>query len=256
MPHLGVNIDHVATLRQARYRSGPGGSAGYGEPDVVQAAFEAQLGGAECITVHLREDRRHVVDRDVELLARTVTVKFNLEMAGTAEMVALAQRLRVHQATLVPEGRAEVTTEGGLDVAGDLPRWAAVVAALKGAGVSASAFIDPDERQVEASRRAGFDACELHTGRYAHAFAAAGGDFRRADLAREFGLLAAAGARVVAGGMALHAGHALTVVNVPRVAAIPGMHELHIGHTLVARAVFVGLREAVREMRAAIGGAR
>lgn len=250
MPQLGVNIDHVATLRQARYRSGPGASAGYGEPDVVQAGFEAQLGGAECITVHLREDRRHVIDRDVELLRQTVTVRFNLEMAGTDEMVALARRLKVHESTLVPEGRMEVTTEGGLNVAGDLDRWRRVTGALREAGVSPSAFVDPDPVQVGASHAAGFGACELHTGRYAHAFAEAGGDFRHAGLAREFRALQEAGRAVVAAGMQLNVGHGLNVVNVPPViAGLKGVAELHIGHSIVARAVFIGLRAAVREMK-------
>lgn len=250
MPQLGVNIDHVATLRQARYRSGPGASAGYGEPDVVQAGFEAQLGGAECITVHLREDRRHVIDRDVEMLRQTVTVRFNLEMAGTDEMVALARRLKVHEATLVPEGRMEVTTEGGLNVAGDVDRWRRVTTALREAGVSPSAFVDPDPRQVAAAHAAGFAACELHTGRYAHAFAEAGGDFRGAGLAREFGALREAGRAVVAAGMQCNVGHGLNTVNVPPVVASLGeVAELHIGHSIVARAVFIGLRAAVREMK-------
>jgi pyridoxine 5-phosphate synthase len=248
MPILGVNIDHVATLRQARYRAGPGGSTGYGEPDAVHAAFEAVAAGAQCITVHLREDRRHIVDRDVELLHATVQVKFNLEIAGTDPMVALACRLKVHQATLVPEGRVEVTTEGGLNVAADLPRWTMVCAALKAAGVSPSAFIDPDPAQVEAARAAGFDSCELHTGRYAHAFADAAGDLARPALAREFEHLRAAGARVHSLGMRFNAGHALNLFNIPPVAALPHLNELHIGHSLIARAVFVGLRAAIADM--------
>lgn len=248
MAQLGLNIDHVATLRQARYRAGPGGSAGYGEPDVVHAAFEAQIAGAQCITVHLREDRRHVIDRDVEVLRQTVTVKFNLEMAGTDEMVALARRLKVHQSTLVPEGRMEVTTEGGLDVAGDPKRWAGVVGRLAESGVTASAFIDPDLRQIDAAKAAGFAACELHTGKYAHAFAVCGGDFRQPALAKEFAALRTAGERVRSHGMQFNAGHALTIVNTPWVAGLPGMAELHIGHALMARAIFVGLRAAVREM--------
>jgi pyridoxine 5-phosphate synthase len=248
MTILGVNIDHVATLRQARYREGPGGASGYGEPDVLHAAFEAVGAGAQCITVHLREDRRHIVDRDVELLRRTVPVRFNLEMAGTEAMVALADRLRPHEATLVPEGRQEVTTEGGLDVRGDLARWKSVVAKLHAAGVFASAFVDPSVAQIEACRSAGFDACELHTGRYAHAFAACGGDFGNADLAREFGLVRDAGAKAIQLGMRFHAGHALNIFNVPAVAALPDVAELHIGHSIVARAVFVGLRAAVGEM--------
>jgi len=254
MPILGLNIDHVATIRQARYRAGPGGGAGYGEPDVVHAAFEAVLGGAECITAHLREDRRHVVDRDIELLRATLTVKFNLEMAGTDAMVDLATRLKPHQATLVPEGRQEVTTEGGLDVAGDIERWKSVVARLTGAGVTASAFIDPDERQIDAAARAGFKVCEVHTGRYAHAFAEAGGSFDRPTLAREFAAVVAAGQAIRGRGMQFNAGHALNYVNVGAVAGLPGIAELHIGHAVISRAVFLGVREATREMKRLIGG--
>lgn len=254
MPILGLNIDHVATLRQARYRAGPGGSAGYGEPDVVHAAFEAVLGGAECITAHLREDRRHVVDRDIELLRATLAVKFNLEMAGTDAMIELAMRVRPHQATLVPEGRQEVTTEGGLDVAGDIERWRSIVARLNSAGITASAFIDPDERQIDAARSAGFQACEIHTGRYAHAFAEAGGSFDHDTLAREFAGVFAAGQAVRGHGMQFNAGHALNYVNVGPVAALPGIAELHIGHAVISRAVFVGVREATREMKRLIGG--
>src|SRR5690349_5635347 len=172
MIQLGVNIDHVATLRQARYRgSGEFQGLSGGEPDPVAAAFEAELGGADCITVHLREDRRHIVDRDVELIRRTVRVKLNLEMAATDEMVGIAIKSKVHMATLVPEGRQEVTTEGGLDVAGQVERMREVVKRLKGAGIQASAFIDPLAPQIEAARAAGFDFCEVHTGPYARAFA-------------------------------------------------------------------------------------
>ena len=248
MPTLGVNIDHIATLRQARYRDGPGGSAGYGEPDVLHAAFEAAIAGAQCITVHLREDRRHVIDRDVELLRKAVTVRFNLEMAGTDAMVALAEHLRPHQVTLVPEGRMEVTTEGGLDVRADVPRWTRIVSRLRAAGVSSSAFVDPSIAQIDACKKAGFASCELHTGRYAHAFAAAGGDFSNPDLLREFEMVKAAGQRTLELGMRFNAGHALNVFNVPAVVALPGVSELHIGHSIIARAVFVGLRSAVREM--------
>ncbi len=252
MPTLGVNIDHIATLRQARYRSGPGASAGYGEPDAVHAAFEAQLGGADCITIHLREDRRHIIDRDAEVLARTVSVKLNLEMAGTEEMIGLARKLKPQQATLVPEGRLEVTTEGGLNVAADPERWRRVAARLAEAGVRASAFIDPDPAQIAAAHAAGFAACELHTGRYAHAFAQAAGDLLAPPLAAEFRALADAGRRVLDLGLRFHVGHALNYTNVGPVAALPGLGEMHIGHAIVARAVFVGLRQAVRDMRDAI----
>lgn len=263
MPRLGVNIDHVATIRQARYRGaqaagglagGAGvGAGGAGEPDPVAAAAEAERAGADCITLHLREDRRHIVDRDLELLCRTVRVKLNLEMAATEEMAKLAAAARgVHMCTLVPEGRQEVTTEGGLDVAGETARLRAYVSRLKGAGLMVSAFVDADERQVRAAGECGFDACELHTGPYAEAFAAAGGDDSRGGLAAVMGRLERASAVVRGLGMRLHAGHALNYHNVGPVARIEGMRELHIGHAIVARAVFVGLASAVREMKALV----
>jgi pyridoxine 5-phosphate synthase len=242
---LGVNIDHVATLRQARYRAG----AEYGEPDVVLAAGEAVLGGADCITVHLREDRRHVVDRDVEILRKTVPIRINLEMGATDEMVRIAQGLKVSMATLVPEGRQEVTTEGGLDVAGQGERMREVVKRLKGVGIAVSAFIDAELPQAEAAKHAGFDMCEVHTGPYARAFAACGGLFQRTELGAELSQLAITGGEIRAAGMRFNAGHALNYTNVWRVAALPGISELHIGHAIVSRAMSVGLREAVRQMK-------
>ncbi|MCW5766025.1 MAG: pyridoxine 5'-phosphate synthase [Phycisphaeraceae bacterium] len=256
---LGVNIDHVATLRQARYR----GQAGPlpGEPDPLRAAHEAELGGADIITVHLREDRRHIQDRDLKALAASCPLRLNLEMGATAEMVGIALDLRragpaPQMATLVPEGRQEVTTEGGLDVAGHGPALREMVARLKAApgGMTVSAFIDADERQVEAARAAGFDACELHTGPYAAAFASAGGDWSLGSLRREHQRLLDAGQRVRSLGMRLHAGHALNYANVGAVGAMPGMAELHIGHAIVSRAVFTGLREAVATMKRAMAG--
>lgn len=244
---LGVNIDHVATVRQARYRN-----ADSGEPDPVLAAHEAQLGGADIITIHLREDRRHVRDRDLELLTRTCRVRINLEMAATDEMVRVARGSGVPMATLVPEGRQEVTTEGGLDVRGQTSRLRDVVAALRESGIGASAFIDADLTQIEAARACGFYACEVHTGPYAAAFARAGGDITRPELSAALGQLAVAGAAVGGAGMRFHAGHALNYANVGRVAALPGVCELHIGHAIVSRAVFVGLREAVRQMKSAM----
>lgn len=258
MPVLGMNIDHVATLRQARYRSGaPGASPEeLGEPDPVRAVHESELGGAACITMHLREDRRHVNDRDVELCRAVTRVKFNLEMAATDEMLGVALRLRPHMCTLVPEGRREVTTEGGLDVAGSAAGLARVVEGLKGAGIEVSAFIDPDERQARAAQGAGFDACELHTGPYAHAFARAGGRFAEPALAREFARLQRAGEAVLVGGMRLNIGHALNYANAGPAAGLPGVSEAHIGHSVVARAVYVGLRQAVAEMVSLLGAAR
>ncbi|MDX9910578.1 MAG: pyridoxine 5'-phosphate synthase [Phycisphaerales bacterium] len=241
MVQLGVNIDHVATVRQARRGD---------EPDPVRAAHEAELGGADGITVHLREDRRHIQDRDVDLLRALVKVKLNLEMAATDEMVEIARRVRPHTAMLVPEGRQEVTTEGGLDVSTQRGRMLDVVRRLKDAGLIVSAFIDPDERQVHAARDCGFDVCEVHTGPYAHAFASCGGDFRRRELRDELAKLERAGSAIRGCGMRFNAGHALNYHNVQPVAALAGIEELHIGHAIVSRAVYVGLREAVRQMKA------
>jgi pyridoxine 5-phosphate synthase len=237
---LGVNIDHVATVRQARRGD---------EPDPVRAAHEAELGGADGITVHLREDRRHIQDHDLERLRGTVKVKLNLEMAATDEMIAIARRLGPHTAMLVPEGRQEVTTEGGLDVAGQLDRMRGVVARLKDGGMIVSAFIDAEPRQVDAAHEAGFDVCEVHTGPYAHVFAACGGDFRRPELQRELQKVAASGAQIRAGGMRFNAGHALNYHNVQPVAALEQVEELHIGHAVVSRAIYIGLRQAVRQMK-------
>lgn len=241
---LSVNIDHVATLRQARYRGGPM----YGEPDIVQAALEAELGGADGVTVHLREDRRHVTDRDARLIRQLTKVRFNFEMAATDEMVRLAIELRPHSAMLVPEGRNEVTTEGGLDVAGKLGQLKDVVSRLREGGCLVSAFIDAELRQVDAAHAAGFDVCELHTGPYAQAFAETGGDYRHKRLLAEVEQLAIAGGEVRGRGMRCNAGHALNYQNVRAIANLPGVNELHIGHAIVSRSVFVGLRDAVAEM--------
>jgi pyridoxine 5-phosphate synthase len=239
MPLLGVNIDHVATLRQARRGD---------EPDPVRAAHEAELGGADIITIHLREDRRHIQDRDAERLREFVKVRLNLEMGATDEMVAIARRLKPQMCTLVPEGRREVTTEGGLNVAGDLKRLRGVVKRLRDAGIVVSAFIDPDAVQIEASAEARFEACEIHTGPYASAFASTGGDFSRAALAERLEEIADAGAQIRAANMRFNAGHALNYHNVSAVARLEQIAELHIGHSIVSRAVYIGLRDAVREM--------
>lgn len=246
MPFLSVNIDHVATIRQARRGD---------EPDPVRAAHEAEMGGADGITVHLREDRRHIQDRDVRLLRELVKVKFNLEMAATEAMVKIAVRVKPHTTMLVPEGRQEVTTEGGLDVAGQAARLKNVVRKLRAAGSFVSAFIDADARQVDGAAACGFHVCEIHTGPYAHAFARCGGDFLNPALVREIEKVRDAGARIVAAGMRFNAGHALNYHNVRPVAALPGVQELHIGHAIVSRAVYVGLRGAVREMKGLIDGA-
>src|SRR4051812_17487750 len=240
MPKLCVNIDHVATIRQARRTY---------EPDPVWAATEAQLGGAGGITMHLREDRRHIQDHDVESVAAMCHVKLNLEMAATDAMVAIAKKLKPSLAMLVPEGREEITTEGGLDVAGQTARLKDVVKELKSAGMGVSAFIDPDPKQVEAAASAGFDFCEIHTGPYAEAFHAAGGDTHRHELTTQLQKIADGGERIVEAGMQFNAGHGLNYHNVRAIAALPDLRELHIGHAIVSRAIFVGMREAVREMK-------
>ena len=241
MIELGVNIDHVATLRQARRTY---------EPDPVWAAVEAHLGGADGITVHLREDRRHIQDEDVRRLRDLVHIKLNLEMAATDEMVGIACQLRPEMAMLVPEGRAEVTTEGGLDGAGQEAKIKAAVDRLAAAGIMTSVFIDAELPQVEASARAGARVCEIHTGPYAHAYHAKGRDSESTAVLVELDRVRTAGRAIRDLGMRFNAGHALNYVNVQPVAAIPGVRELHIGHAIVARSVFVGLREAVREMKA------
>ena len=240
MIELGVNIDHVATIRQARRTY---------EPDPVWAAVEAHLGGADGITVHLREDRRHIQDEDVRRLRELVHIKLNLEMAATSEMVELAVRLKPEMAMLVPEGREEITTEGGLDVVGQESKLVGTVKRLADAGIRTSVFIDPELPQVEAAARIGVRVCEIHTGPYAHAFHAKGRDPESAPVVAELAKIRAAGDAVRKAGMRFNAGHALNYFNVQPVAALPGVRELHIGHAIVSRAVFVGMREAVREMK-------
>ncbi len=240
MIELGVNIDHVATLRQARRTY---------EPDPVWAGVEAHLGGADGITVHLREDRRHIQDEDVRRLRELTQIKLNLEMAATEEMVGIAQRVMPEMAMLVPEGRHEITTEGGLDIVSQEARLTEVVARLAGAGIVTSVFIDADLRQVEAAARIGARVCEVHTGPYAHAFHAKGRDAEAAAVVAELDTIRAAGEAIRGLGMRFNAGHALNYFNVQPVAALPGVRELHIGHAIVSRAVYVGMREAVREMK-------
>ncbi len=234
---LYINIDHVATLRQARRTD---------EPDPVAAALLCEDAGAEGITAHLREDRRHIQDEDVSRLSREIRTVFNLEMALTEEMLDVAERLRPYQITLVPERREEVTTEGGLDVTRDPVRLASGIERLKRSGLHISLFIDPASEMVERSRDLGADAIELHTGAYANAGGAA-----NTLLALRKAATLGAGL-----GLAVHAGHGLTVRNVGAVAAIPEIEELNIGHSIISRAIFVGLVESVREMRAAMDAAR
>ena len=240
MIELGVNIDHVATLRQARRTY---------EPDPVWAAVEAHLGGADGITVHLREDRRHIRDHDVRRLRELTHIKLNLEMAATNEMVGIACEIQPEMAMLVPEGRQEVTTEGGLDIVAGEAHLCDAIARLRDAGIMTSVFIDADIAQVEAAARIGASVCEIHTGPYAAAFHTKGRDARSPAVLAELGKLAEAGRAIVGLGMRFNAGHALNYFNVQPVAALPDVRELHIGHAIVSRAVFVGLREAVAEMK-------
>jgi pyridoxine 5-phosphate synthase len=236
---LGINIDHVATVRQAR-------RAPY--PDPVHAALLAEQAGADNITLHLREDRRHIQDRDVRSLRPLLQTRMNLEMGLTQEMLDIAVDVRPHDVCLVPENRAEITTEGGLDVAADVDRVAQGVRKLAAAGIRVALFIAPDLPQVEAAKRSGAPVIELHTGSYAEASGPA--------QARELERLASAARRAAALGLEVHAGHGLTYHNVAPVAAIPEIVELNIGHCIVARAIFSGLQQAVRDMKALMIGAR
>ena len=241
MIELGVNIDHIATIRQARRTY---------EPDPLWGAVEAHLGGADGITVHLREDRRHIQDSDVRRLKETTQIKLNLEMAATDEMVAIASRIKPEMAMLVPEGRHEITTEGGLDILGQEARLKDVIAALAEAGITTSVFIDAEIPQIEAAARIGAQVCEIHTGPYAHAFHALGRDAEAPAVVHELGKIRQAGEAIRSLGMRFNAGHALNYYNVQPVARLAGIRELHIGHAIVSRAVFTGLREAVHEMKA------
>jgi pyridoxine 5-phosphate synthase len=239
MVRLGVNIDHVATLRQARRAA---------EPDPVWAAVQALLGGADGITAHLREDRRHIQERDVRVLRQVVTARLNLEMAAVESMVQFAREVKPDEATLVPERRAELTTEGGLDVVAHEAAVRTAAIHLKEAGIIVSLFIDPDARQIEAARLLTADAVEFHTGRYAAATTPA-------DRDREYEALVEAVHFAREHGLHVHLGHGLNYTNVSRVAAIPGVEEVNIGHSIVARAIFVGMEQAVREMKERIRSA-
>ena len=238
MLSLGVNIDHVATLRQARRTV---------EPDPVAAAVLAELGGADGITTHLREDRRHIQERDIRLLRQTVRTRLNLEMAATSEMVAIALDLKPNYVTLVPEKREEVTTEGGLDVIGNLTRLAEVVNQLQSAQIPVSLFIDPEPDQITATAKIQAQFIELHTGKYAEAS-------QENSQAQELNALKQGCEQALSLGLRVNAGHGLTYWNVYPVACLPGMEELNIGHTIISRAVLVGLERAVREMKRAMRG--
>lgn len=236
---LGVNIDHVATVRNAR---------GVGYPDPVRAAMIAAEAGADGITAHLREDRRHITDDDIARLSDGLTIPLNLEMAATDEMLAIALRHRPHAACIVPEKREERTTEGGLDAAGQHNHLAPMVRALAGANIRVSLFIEPDARQIAAALSLGAPVVELHTGRYADL----SGEAQAAELRR----LADAAALAAKNGIEVHAGHGLTFDNVAPIAAIPQIRELNIGHFLIGEAIFIGIGDAVRRMRAAMDAAR
>ncbi|MBI2998239.1 MAG: pyridoxine 5'-phosphate synthase [Deltaproteobacteria bacterium] len=238
MLRLGVNVDHVATLRQARRID---------TPDPVQAALLAERGGADGITVHLREDRRHIQERDVELLRERVRTKLNLEMAVTEEMARLAERFRPDDACFVPERREELTTEGGLDVVAHRARVEEAAKRLQGQGIRVSLFIDPERSQIEASREAGAHGVEIHTGRYCNA---------SGDKTRELEQVAAAVALAHRLRLEVHGGHGLNYQNVLPIARIPEIVELNIGHSIVARAVMVGMEQSVREMKALLIQAR
>jgi pyridoxine 5-phosphate synthase len=231
MIELGVNIDHVATLREARKGR---------EPDLVAAAKICELAGAHQITIHLRQDRRHIQDRDVEILKDVLQVRMNLEMAAVDEIIAIAHRIKPHTVCLVPENRQEITTEGGLDVAAQIDRLRDVVKGFHDDGVKVSMFIDPERRQIDASAETGADYVELHTGAYANA------DELR--VAAELDRLAESAARAIAAGLIFNAGHGLTVRNLLPVASIPGLNEVNIGHSIISRAVFIGLENAVDEI--------
>jgi pyridoxine 5-phosphate synthase len=237
---LGVNVDHVATVRQARRTY---------EPDPVWAAVEAHLGGADGITVHLREDRRHIQDEDVRRLRELTHIRLNLEMAATDEMVKIACGIKPEMAMLVPEGRHEITTEGGLDVVAKESALRKSVEKLKAAGIVVSVFIDADLKQVEAAARIGASVCEVHTGPYAHAFHSKGRDEESPAVVEELERIRKAGEAIKSLKMRFNAGHALNYVNVQPVARLKGLRELHIGHAIISRAVFVGMRDAVREMK-------
>jgi pyridoxine 5-phosphate synthase len=240
MIELGVNIDHVATLRQARRGV---------DPDPIWAAVEAHLGGADGITVHLREDRRHIQDEDVRRLRTHTQIKLNFEMAATKEMVAIACAVKPEMAMLVPEGRQEITTEGGLDLIANRKPLAVAIETLRKSGITVSAFVDADLKQIKMAADLGIQVCEIHTGPYAAVFDSQGRDAQAPAVIKEINKIAKAGEKIIALGMRFNAGHALNYFNVQPIAALSGVRELHIGHAIVSRAVFTGIREAVREMK-------
>lgn len=244
---LGVNIDHCATLRQARYRDVQPATGGPVEPDPVAFALGAERAGADGVTVHLREDRRHIQERDVWRLRESLATRLNLEMASTPTMIAFALKLKPDTVCVVPENRREVTTEGGLDVVGSRDRVAACVDAMNAAGIKTSLFIDPDEPQVELAARLGAPLVELHTGAYANAC-------RTPEQAAELQRLRIGAVRAHEAGLIVNAGHGINYVNIAEIRTLPHLHELNIGHSIVSRAVFTGVEGAVREMKARMNG--
>lgn len=244
---LGVNIDHCATVRQARYREAPATVGGFVEPDPATLAVLAERAGADGITIHLREDRRHIQERDVWRTREMISTRLNLEMACTPEMTAFALRLKPETVCVVPESRAEVTTEGGLDVVGLHDRVRECIEAMKGAGIAVSLFIDPEEAQIDRSAELGADYIELHTGAWANAYYGPG---RAKELAR----LRTGAVHGRKAGLTVNAGHGINYVNVAEIRTIPGVHEFNIGHSIISRALFTGIDEAVREMKARMNG--
>lgn len=240
---LGVNIDHCATLRQARYRDSEATCGGAIEPDPVLLAQLCERAGADGITVHLREDRRHIQERDVWRLRESIGTRLNLEMACTPAMTELALKLKPDSVCLVPENRQEITTEGGLDVVGNRERVAAVVDAMNAAGIKTSLFIDPDEPQIECAAKLKAPWVELHTGAYANAY------FQEKERAREFQRLRIGAVRARDLGLIVNAGHGINYVNIAELRSLPHLHELNIGHSIMSRAIFTGIEEAVREMK-------
>ena len=235
MIELGVNIDHVATLREARKGQ---------EPDLIAAAKICEIAGAHQITIHLRQDRRHIQDRDVAQLNDVLQVRMNLEMAAVDEIIAIALKTRPHTVCLVPENRKEITTEGGLDVASQVKRLREVTKQCHDAGIKVSLFIDPDRAQVDASSEVGADYVELHTGAYANA--------NDQSIVGEIDRIAEAAARAIANGLVFNAGHGLTIRNLAPIASIPGLNEVNIGHSIISRALFIGLDGAVKEILAVL----
>ncbi|MBS0664466.1 MAG: pyridoxine 5'-phosphate synthase [Verrucomicrobia bacterium] len=240
---LGLNIDHCATVRQARYREAPATVGGAIEPDPVTLALLGERAGADGITVHLREDRRHIQERDVWRLRESITTRLNLEMACTPEMTAFALKLKPATVCLVPENRQEVSTEGGLDVVGQRARVKAVIEAMTDAGIQTSLFIDPDEAQIDLAAKLRAPIVELHTGAYANAYFTPG-------RAREFNALRLGCVRAHELGLTVNAGHGINYVNIAEVRTLPHLHELNIGHSIISRALFTGIEEAVRELKA------